>query len=84
MKDSSAALWLKYAQMVKDSETVYRHMLTNEIGSTEATLFADWAFMLEKYRRNFDAACLVYQEGLKRVTKEPHERILLQKFTEFA
>ena len=56
--------------MVKDYETVYRHMFQNKIGVTQADLFHDWAFMVEKYSRDFDAACLIYQEGLKFVTEE--------------
>ena len=63
--------------MVKDYETVYRHMFHNKIGTSEASLFVDWAFMLEKYRRDFDSASTVYQEGLKRVTNEANETILL-------
>ena len=54
--------------MVKDYETVYRHMFQEKIGTSEASLYADWAFMLEKYRRDFDSASLIYQEGLKWVT----------------
>lgn len=63
--------------MVKDYETVYRHMFQEKIGTSEASLYADWAFMLEKYRRDFDSASLIYQEGLKWVTQEAHERTLL-------
>ena len=77
-------LWLKYAQLVSDSETVYRHMLSNKIGTTETTLYLEWALVLEKYRRNFDAASLVFQEGLKKVQGEAQEKLLMQKYTDFA
>ena len=70
--------------MVRDCETVYRYMLHNEIGSTNAKLFLSWAFFLEKYRRNFDAANLVMQEGLKRVSGESEEKLLIKKYSEFA
>lgn len=40
------------------------------IGTESAQLYMDWTLILEKYRRNFDAACLVYQQGLQRVKKE--------------
>ena len=63
-------LWLKYALTVSDAETVYRHMLEHDIGTGEAALYSAWALMLEKYRRNFEAASIVYQEGLKRVTNQ--------------
>lgn len=51
--------------MVRDGENVYRFMLAQRIGTRKANLYADWAFFLEKYRRNFDAASLVYLEGLR-------------------
>ena len=60
-------VWLKYAKMVNDPETVYKHMLHNNIGTNRHELFYDWSMLLEKFRRNFEAASMVYQEGLKRV-----------------
>ena len=47
--------------MVSDSEAVYRHMFEREIGTTtSAQLYIEWSLLLEKFRRNFDAACLIY------------------------
>ena len=40
--------------------------------------------MLEKFRRDFDAASIVYQEGLKKVRQEADEKFLLKKYLEFA
>ena len=40
--------------------------------------------MLEKYKRNFDAASIVYQEGLKQVSQKADETALLKKYLEFA
>ena len=84
VQDDLTAVWLKYAQMVRDYETVYRYMLHNEIGTTNANLFLKWAFCLEKYRRNFDAANLVLQEGIKRVCDENQEKLLIKRYSEFA
>ena len=47
-------------------------------------MYFEWALFLEKYRRNFDAVSIVYQEGLKRVQGETQEEILKKKYTEFA
>ena len=58
-------------------------MLHNGIGTTNANLFLKWAFFLEKFRRNFDAANLVFQEGLKRVSEENQEK-LIKRYSEFA
>lgn len=40
--------------------------------------------MLEKYRRNFDAACLVYQKGLEQIDTEAQETLLIHQLTEFS
>ena len=69
---------------VNDAETVYRHMFQAGIGSGGAALYFEWALFLEKYRRNFDAVSIVYQEGLKRVEGETQEAILKKKYKEFA
>lgn len=65
--------------MVRDSETVYRHMLQSRIGSADAQLYVDWSLFLEKYRRDFEAAYLVYCEGLQNVQGEVHEKSLSEK-----
>ena len=83
-EESYAKLWLKYAMTVNDAETVYRHMFQTGIGSGGAALYFEWALFLEKYRRNFDAVSIVYQEGLKRVQGETQEEVLKKKYTEFA
>ena len=63
-------VWLRYAKSVRDYETVYRHMFTNKIGTSKASLYIDWAFMLEKYLRNFEAASLMFQTGLVNVVSD--------------
>lgn len=70
--------------MVSDGETVFRYMLANKIGIRKANLYADWALLLEKYRRNFEAASLVYLEGLRTVSSPAEETCLMQKYFEFA
>ena len=53
-------VWLRYAKSVRDYETVFRHMFQKKIGTSKASLYIDWAFMLEKYLRNFEAASLIF------------------------
>ena len=82
--DNYDSLWLKYAQSVRDYETVFRHMYKNKIGTRTALLYTEWAFMLEKYSRNFDAANLVYQTGLKKVSDERQEKLIQSEYKKFA
>lgn len=70
--------------MVCDSEVVYRHMLQEKIGTASAQLYIDWSLMLEKYRRNFDAALMVYQKGLEQIDTEEQETLLAHQLTEFS
>ena len=70
--------------MVSDGETVYRYMLTNKIGTDSSNLFADWAFLLEKYHKNYEATSLVFLEGLRSVSSPAEETCLMQKYLEFA
>ena len=69
--------------MVSDAERVYKHMLNARIGTSKAQLYLDWSLLLEKYQRDFEAASLVYLEGLKRVSGDQDEKILLAKYTGF-
>ena len=82
--DNFESLWLKYTQSVRDYETVFRHMYKNKISTRTALLYTEWAFMLEKYSRDFDAANLVYQTGLKKVSDERQEKLIQCEYKKFA
>ena len=68
--------------MVRDPETVYRHMFQHSIGKSEAGLYIDWSLHLEKYKRDFEATFQVLSEGLKHVSSQDQETVLMRNLLE--
>lgn len=46
-------MWIEYASSVKDAETVYEYMVSNNIGEKDPRVYISLAYFLERFRRNF-------------------------------
>eukprot|EP01039_Chlorochromonas_danica_P008959 gene8959-9887_t len=67
------ALWIEYADLVRDQAEIFSFLYTNKIGERLALFWIAWAYVAEK-DGNSKAADQIFQKGLKRLA-EPKETI---------